>query len=204
MTRSMKKFAAAATALIAVLSLSAFAPQAHAAALTVQTKTPTPGSTFGGIIVWEASVSGGTPTRVEFLIDGALKWTEGAAPYRYNGDTGTLDTRTLSDGTHTFTVRAFASTGQAYTSNSTMTIANRAPSLAVTTSTPAANTTLSGNVVWEAKMTAGTASRIDFIIDGTQKWSEGIAPYRFNGDTGSLDTRALGNGSHTLTARAVD
>jgi hypothetical protein len=196
----------AAAAVMAAVALATVSPRAQAApALNVQTKSPAEAAVVSGNIVWEATVSNGTPARVEFLIDGTLKWTERGAPYRYNGDTGYLDTKTLSDGSHTLQARAVATTGETFTSSVKVTVSNTsAPSLAVTTSTPAASASVSGSVTWEAKVTSGTASEVDFLIDGTQKWTEHYAPYRFNGDTGSLDTKTLGDGSHKLTVRAVD
>jgi Big-like domain-containing protein/polysaccharide lyase-like protein len=205
----------AAAALVAAALLAAMPGTAPAASLGVQTKSPAAGATVSGNIVWEATVSNGTPARVEFLIDGALKWTERGAPYRYNGDTSYLDTRTLSNGSHTLTARAVATTGQTFKSAVTVTVSNSSapappppppppPALAVATSTPAAGATLAGSLVWEAKVTSGTASQVDFLIDGVQKWTERYTPYRFNGDPGSLDTGTLANGSHKLTVRASD
>src|SRR2546423_620072 len=191
--------AAAALLTAAVIGLGS----AHAASpLTVQTKSPAAGATISGNVVWEVTVGNGTPSRVDFQIDGVTKWTEHAAPYRYNGDTGFLDATTLSAGQHTLQAIAVDYAGQATTSSVSIAVA---PSpIAVVTSTPAAGATVSGNVLWEAKVTAGTASEVDFLIDGTQKWVERVAPYRFNGDNGTLDTTTLSNGSHKLTVRGID
>jgi hypothetical protein len=202
----MNKFVVAAAAFIAALAMSAAPSEAQAASLTVQTKTPAVNAIVSGSVLWEATVSGGTPARVEFLIDGVLKWTENVSPYRYNGDTGALDTRTLTNGTHTLTARAVATTGETFTNAIAVTVSNgtTTSSLAIVDVSPTAGATLSGSLVWEAKMTAGTASKVDFLIDGAQRWTEGAAPYRFNGDLGTLDTRTLANGTHTLTVRATD
>ncbi len=54
--------------------------------------------------------------RVEFLIDGKVRWIEHSAPYNYgSGDSthlGYLITTWLKPGRHTFTVRAVATTGR--------------------------------------------------------------------------------------------
>lgn len=208
----MLKSAAAAAALFISVVLAAASPQAHAqtAALTLQ-NSPANGATVAGSIAWTTTVSGGTPDHIDYLIDGTLKWTERAAPYRYNGDSGYLDTKTLSDGTHALLARSITAAGEISTATSTVTVANNptsppppASSLAVTNATPANGATLSGSVRWEAQMTAGAATQIDFLIDGTQKWTERGAPYVYNGDTGSLDTKTLSNGVHTLMVRATD
>lgn len=83
------------------------------------------GSTLSGSIQWTATVSGGTATKVDFLIDGAIRWTENAAPYQYNGDPGgLLDTTTLADGPHTLQVVATDAAGNKAAASSAVTISN--------------------------------------------------------------------------------
>src|SRR3954454_15423810 len=120
----MMKFVAAAAALFVSVVIAAASPQAHAqtAALALQ-NSPGNGVTVAGTIAWTTTVSGGTPDHIDYLIDGTLKWTERAAPYRFNGDTGYLDTRTLSDGSHALLARAVATTGETYSATSTVTVA---------------------------------------------------------------------------------
>src|SRR5213078_3744846 len=80
--------------------------------------------------------------------------------------------------------------------------ASPGPILAVTSSI-ADGATLSGTVIWTAGLSTGTADSVDFYIDGVNLWTERFAPYRFNGDpTGTLDTRLLANGPHTLGVTA--
>ncbi len=62
---------------------------------------------------WEATVRNGVPRRVEFLVDGAVRWTEWHAPYRFGGDSGSWDTRTEEPGMHELTVRAVHDGGAA-------------------------------------------------------------------------------------------
>jgi hypothetical protein len=64
---------------------------------------------------------------------------------------------------------------------------------------------LSGAVAWVATPSdAGATARVEFLIDGRLAWTEDAEPFEFNGSPGGrLDTRALGNGRHTLEARAV-
>ena len=65
----------------------------------------------GASLLWTA-VPNGIPTRVEFLIDGMLRWTEYRSIYQFNGNpSGTLDTTTLSNGSHELTVRAVYADG---------------------------------------------------------------------------------------------
>jgi mannan endo-1,4-beta-mannosidase len=57
------------------------------------------GATIAGKIGWQLHERG-NGVRVAFLIDGMLRWTATAPPYRYGGPAGRLDTRTLADGMH--------------------------------------------------------------------------------------------------------
>ena len=59
----------------------------------------------GSDVIWTA-VPSGTPVRVEFFVDSTLGTTEFYSPYRFNGDSGTLDTTTLTEGFHQLRVRA--------------------------------------------------------------------------------------------------
>ena len=65
------------------------------------------GAVLGGAsVLWTATPSG-VPLRVEFWIDSVLRWTEFQSIYQFNGDpSGTLDTTTLSNGSHELRVRA--------------------------------------------------------------------------------------------------
>jgi mannan endo-1,4-beta-mannosidase len=79
-------------------------------------------------VAWTA-IATSTVTKIEFLIDGALKWTDRVAPYQYKGDpNGVLDTTRLINGTHTLAVKAYAPDGRTAKSSSLVTVSNPAPS----------------------------------------------------------------------------
>jgi len=60
----------------------------------------------GASVLWTATPSG-VPARVEFWIDGVLRWTEFQPVYQFNSDPlGTLNTTTLINGSHQLRVRA--------------------------------------------------------------------------------------------------
>jgi hypothetical protein len=164
------------------------------------------GMTLSGSVVWTAAVNT-TPTRVEFLIDGKLRWTEHSAPYQFNGDTtGKLDTTSLADGEHLLKVRAYRLGGTATTTMAKVIVANRKkpppqPGFTVTSSI-AGGATLTGSLSWTASPNGATVSQVDFLIDGTVKWTEHASPYVFNGDGHQLDTTELSNGPHTLGVKA--
>jgi hypothetical protein len=166
------------------------------------------GQTLSGQIVWTAAPSG-PATKVEFLIDGAVKWTEHSAPFRFDGDpAGMLDTSSLADGKHRLKVRAYRSGGGSTTTSTRVVVANKKkdpppPTSFAVTSSIANGAVLTGSLPWTATPIGATVGQIDFLIDGTVKWTEHIAPYQFNGDPGgTLDTTTLSDGAHTLSVNA--
>jgi len=174
--------------------------------LTVSTLTPTNGQTVSGKVVWEATVSGGTATKVDYFIDGKHLWTENNPPYLFNDKRG-WDTTGELDGAHTLTVKAFAADGSTTTSSISVTVSNGGasnpptPSFAVSTKTPADGETVSGKVVWEATVSGGTATRVEYFVDDKHRWTEHNPPYLFNNDAG-WNTTDETNGVHSLTVKA--
>lgn len=72
-----------------------------------------------GTVPWIATVSGGTADHVDFLIDGLIHWPEKSAPWG-----GDLDTTTLPNGPHTFTVKAYDAAGGSATTTVQRDVAN--------------------------------------------------------------------------------
>ncbi len=203
----MRRTAAAYLALIALcvsLSLAVTVSEGATASLDVSIPSLTDGQTVSGTVTWLASVSGGSVDRVDFAIDGSVQWTERYAPYGYHGDAGLLDTTSLTNGRHSLAVTAYPKNGAGRSSTATITVnvSNISPSLQVTTLSPAAGQTLSGKVKWEVGVSGATPDKVVFLIDGVARWTEDASPYVFNGNTGTLDTTTLSDGSHTLRADA--
>ena len=79
---------------------------------TVTFLTPKAGALVSGSIKVSAKVSAKPAiSRVEFRVDGKLRWTDRRTPFVMNGDNGKLATSTLKTGTHTLTVTAVATNG---------------------------------------------------------------------------------------------
>ena len=166
------------------------------------TSSITSGWTLAGSLAWTATPSP-SASAVDFYIDGALRWTEGFAPYVFNGDGNKLDTTTLANGSHVLKVVATANDGTKSEASATVQVANgSSPSFTVTSSI-ADTSTLSGRVTWQAT-TSRSVVGVDFYVDGARQWNEAFAPYQFNGDPGGrLDTTTLSDGTHTLKVVAT-
>lgn len=94
------------------------------------------GAQIAAPLQWQATPSGvaagDSVDRVEFLIDGAVRWTEHAAPYYYEGDDAgkniqRLYPTTLGRGPHTLAVRVVTKAKQQATSSVTVTVTQDPP-----------------------------------------------------------------------------
>ncbi len=83
------------------------------------------GSTLAGAVTWQATPSK-TVGKVDFYVDGALRWTEHVSPYIFNGDGNKLDTTTLPDGTHTLKAVATAADGSSASVSANILVSNTA------------------------------------------------------------------------------
>jgi beta-mannanase len=130
--------------------------------LSISTVKPGNGTTVSGTIGWEVAVSAGAPTKVEFLVDGASRFSDSTAPY-----SGSLDTAKLANGNHTLSATAYGSRGVKTTTSVTVKVSN-------TTSTPAPEPTptptptpeTGGAIYWGA--TIGT-----HLTGGQPPWDMG-------------------------------
>jgi hypothetical protein len=188
----------------ACATIPASAPIPPPATNTISTNITNGAELSGPAVVWTA-VPSGTPVRVEFFIDGTLGTTELQSPYQFNGDpSGTLNTKSLANGSHQLKVRAIYADGSSAERTVSVTVSNISNPTAQTISTNIANgATLRGSsVIWTAAPSS-VPVRVEFFIDGTLGTTEFRSPYRFNGDSGTLNTNALANGSHQLRVRAT-
>lgn len=102
------------------------AAQPPAASFSVASSI-TNGSTLAGALVWDARPSRPV-SKVDFYIDGTLRWTEFAEPYMFNGDPdGRLDSTTLADGSHVLKLAAAGTDGTKSEVSATVRVANGAP-----------------------------------------------------------------------------
>jgi hypothetical protein len=162
----------------------------------------TSGMTLTGSVTWTPTPSN-TITKIDFLIDGTVNWTERYSPYYFNGDGNQLDRKRLSNGSHTLAVKAYATDGRTATASKSVTIANATTTPLAVTSSVANGATLSGSVMWTASPIGATLSQVnvDFLIDGVLNLTEHASPFQFNGDGHQLDTTTLSNGAHVLSVK---
>src|SRR5436305_3597145 len=90
--------------------------------ISLATVKPGNGATVSGTIGWEVAVSAGAPSKVEFLVDGAARFSDTSAPYG-----GSLDTIKLANGNHTLSATAYGSRGVKETTSVSVKVSNIPP-----------------------------------------------------------------------------
>jgi RHS repeat-associated protein len=174
----------------------------HPAGPTEAIASPAPSDLVSGSTqsVTAAATDDNRVTKVEFLVDGALKSTDTVAPYSMTWNT-TLET----NASHSLTARATDDAGNVTTSPATsVTVDNTAqPTTSVTA--PAANATVSGPAVaFSANASGGRPiSRVEFFVDGVRLADDTVSPYSVTWNT--LDQAVPSyDGTHSLTTKAYD
>ena len=134
-------------------------------------------------------------TRVEFVVDGALKATDTTSPY-----SATLDSSTLVNGTHALVAKAYDAAGNVGSSSSvSFSIANGGSDTTAPT-VSAAESGTSGTISFTANASDNVGvTRVEFVVDGALKATDTTSPY-----SATLDSSTLANGTHALVAKAYD
>jgi hypothetical protein len=91
------------------------------------------GAKLTGVVPWNVTVAGQPVSKVEFRIDGSLRWTETTAPWVFNGDGRTLDSTGLANGQHLLTATAYSESGASASTSATVAVDNPARAGAVAT-----------------------------------------------------------------------
>lgn len=133
--------------------------------------------------------------RVDFYIDNILKGSKTSAPYSIS-----LDSTTLSNGSHSLTAKAYDASNNVGSSLATsFSISNPLPDTTAPTVSVAVPGS-SGNITLSATATDNVGvTLVEFYVDNVLKGSTNVAPY-----TLSLNSTTLSNASHTLSAKAYD
>ena len=173
-------------------------PNVTSSAPTVSITSPASGATVSGTITITTNVSANT-TRVQFSVDGASAGAAvTSAPFSFS-----LNTATLSNGSHSLTASASTAGGQTATSAPvSITVNNASPPAPPTVSitSPASVTTVSGTIAVTANATsANGVAKVEFYLDNSLQATDTTAPYTWNWNTTSVT-----DGSHTIIAKAYD
>jgi subtilisin family serine protease len=164
---------------------------------TATLTAPAAGATIKDTVTLTATASDNFGVaRVEFYDGTVLLGTDTTAPY-----SASWNTRTVANGTHALTARAYDTAGFVGSSLSvSVTVNNDVTPPTVVFSAPAEGATVSGNIT-----VTGTASdnvgvtKVEFYEGSTLMGTDTTSPYAF-----PWATRNTGNGPHTLTLKAYD
>jgi hypothetical protein len=167
---------------------------------TVSITAPASGANVSGTITVSATVTdSATVTGVQFKVDGSNTGSpDTAAPYSLS-----LNTTTLSNGSHTLTAVATDSSnntaGSAGVTINVNNASNASPTVSITS--PAPGAPVSGTITLQASASssAGIGS-VQFLVDSVDLG----APVMANPYSTSWNTTTVIDGSHTLTAIATD
>jgi hypothetical protein len=135
--------------------------------------------------------------KVEFYRDGSLFFTSTAPPYGTS-----FDTRTLANGNHNFSAKAYDAANNNNSSTVPVLVDNAAPTTSL--SAPTAGSSLSSVVTLSANATDNTGgsgvTRVEFYCDaGVMLGTATVAPYNY-----AWDSTGVANGSHSFYCKAYD
>ncbi|RCS30798.1 carbohydrate-binding protein CenC [Rhodanobacter denitrificans] len=135
-------------------------------------------------------------TRVEFYIDNTLVATDTATPYQ-----ATVDSTTLTNGSHNLVAKAYDAAGNVGTSSAVSFSVSNSTGVDTTPPTVSASESgSSGTITLSANATDNVAvTKVEFYVDNALVGTDTATPYQM-----TLDSTTLANGSHNLVAKAYD
>ena len=158
--------------------------------LRVRSHSVVPGSLLRGRRPW-AAVTSGPITRVDFLVDGKLRWRDRTKPFSFARGVG-LNTFGLANGRHTLELRAFGPRGAWTRKRLRIRVANTP--FTVRATVPGS---VSGTVPVQARVGGAKATRVELWVDGKRLDHDTRAPYVFR-----WSSLRVGDGEHVLELRA--
>ena len=163
--------------------------------LSLESRAIRSGAVLRGRRPWAAVASGAPITRVDFLVDGKLRWRDRTKPFAFARGAG-VNSFLLRNGRHTLELRAYSRGGAWTRKRLVVRVANRP----FTTRGVVASSVL-GVVPVQAKVAGAKARRVELWVDGKRVDHDTRAPYVFR-----WDSRRVGDGAHVVEvrARAVD
>ena len=160
--------------------------------LTVAVTSPAPAASVSGTIKVLATASSNASS-VQLLVDGKSAGAAvTSAPFSFS-----LDTTTLSNGTHSLSATASSTAGQTAASAAVSISVNNSTPPTISISSPANAAVVSGPVTVVATVSSNTTS-VQFVVDGKNSGSAvTAAPFSY-----ILNSTLLTNGTHTLAGVA--
>ena len=163
---------------------------------TVDISSPADSVSVSGTVLISVNASDNVGvTKVEFYVNGVLKSTDTGAPYAYSWDTSSV-----TSGTYALMAKAYDAAGNVSQSSRSVTVVNDSIAPTVALTSPANNASVSGIVAINSSASDNVGvTNVEFYSNGILLYASNVAPYSFN-----WDTRAVGNGSYSITAKAYD
>ncbi len=188
------------TSAVRTINVNNAAPDTTAPAVSI-TAPAADSSVSGSVVVTGNATDNVAVVGVQLLVDGTPYGNEDlAAPYSIS-----LNTNSLTNGSHSLTLRARDAANNMTTSQARAIMVNNvAPDTTpptVSISSPANGSTQIGTITITANASDNVAvAGVYLVIDGSNVGTEDTtSPYQF-----IIDTKTLTNASHTIAARARD
>jgi N-acetyl-anhydromuramyl-L-alanine amidase AmpD len=155
-------------------------------------------ATVHGKALWWSGVTATTQwrrhiRRVDFLVDGTLRYSDHTWPYSFHKTIG-WDSRTVSNGSHMLTVKAYGA--HRYRTRRSVPIRVANPPLRVRITGAVSGGAVNG-VLGIGAHASEPVDRIALYVDGKPVSRDATAPYRL-----TWDTRSATEGAHTLVVYA--
>ena len=156
-----------------------------------------PGATVKGVALWEVSrvnrLFGRGVYRVEFFVDGKLKWRDRVGPFAYARGRG-WDTRNVPNGRHMLVAKVYAARGYRMLRRYPVRVSN--PPIALDLHGVAPESGARGEVTIDVEPSA-PVKRVALYVDGVPVSRDASAPYRLR-----WDSTAAAEGPHELLVYA--
>ena len=154
------------------------------------------GQTIAGSVPWRAKATGPGVRRVDFLVDGKLRWRSATAPHVFAPGRG-LNTTAMRNGRHTLELRAYGAGGKLLRTRK-LTVVVRNAAFELTTAGLKPGQQVSGVLEVRANTRVAPALRAELLVNGRPVSRDGKAPFRLR-----WDARRAKPGPYKLQVRAT-
>ncbi len=167
----------------------------HHVGLGIESSTLARGQTVAGTVPWGVRVSGPV-SRVDFLVDGKLRWQDRRPPFAYAGGRG-LHTALIANGRHRLEVRAYGRSGHWTRDRFAIDVRNIAFAVSISGLRPQQK--VAGTIHLQALPDGARPLRVALLLDGKEIDHDTSVPFAF-----AWDTTRVADGPHVveLLARA--